>query len=90
MSSSKRPWLVLAHAHVRVSELHGLLDLFGDVATIVDQPLARLRESGLGEEKCAAIAAPDTAAIDAAVEWLQEPGHHLVTWGDDDYPAMLR
>jgi DNA processing protein len=90
MSSPNRPWLVLALAHVRVSELLALLDLFGDVATIVSQPLARLRESGLGEEKCAAIASPDPAAIDEALAWLEGERHHLVTWGDGDYPAMLR
>jgi DNA processing protein len=90
MSSQKRSWLILAHAHVRVSELLGLLDLFGDVVTIVEQPLARLRESGLGEEKCTAIATPDSAAITAALDWLEQPGHQLIAWTDEDYPAMLR
>ena len=90
MSSPKRPWLVLANAHLRVSELTGLLDFFGDVATAVDQPLARLRETGLAEETCAAIASPDNAAVDAAAEWLEQPKHHIVTWGDRNYPAMLR
>ena len=90
MSSPKRPWLVLANAHIRVSELTGLLDFFGDVATAVDQLLARLRETGLAEETCAAIASPDNAAVDAAAEWLEQPKHHIVTWGDRNYPAMLR
>jgi DNA processing protein len=90
MPQQHRPWLVLAHAHVRVSELLALLDLFGDTDTIVGQPLARLREAGLGEEKCAAIVSPDEKAIDDALAWLSKEGHQLLAWSDDDYPAMLR
>ncbi len=75
---------------MRVSELLALLDLFGDTDTIVGQPLARLREAGLGEEKCAAIGSPDEKAIDDALAWLSEERHQLLTWSDDDYPAMLR
>jgi DNA processing protein len=90
MPEHYRHWLVLAHAHVRVSELLALLDLFGDTAAVVGQPLARLREAGLSEEKCDAIASPNEGAIDKALAWLEVEGHHLVTWDDDDYPAMFR
>ncbi len=89
MQARRRPWLILAHARVGVAELRTLLDAFGEASAIVDQPAARLREAGLGEEKCAAIVSPDDHAIDVALEWLAESHHHLVAWGDDDYPAML-
>jgi DNA processing protein len=90
MSSSNRSWLVLAHAYLGVSDFKNLSDLYGDVDAIAALPGARLREAGLAEEKCAAIASPDNTAIDAAVDWLEQPGHHVVTWDDDNYPAMLR
>ena len=90
MPQHHRPWLVLANARVRVSELLALLDLFGDADAVVGQPLGRLREAGLGEEKCAAIVSPDEDVIDDALAWLSEDGHQLLAWGDDDYPAMLR
>jgi len=90
MHRHHRPWLILAQAHVRVSELLALLDRFHDTANIVAQPLARLRETGLSDEKCAAVASPDDAAIDAALAWLDHEHHHLVTWSDAAYPALLR
>ena len=89
MAQRQRPWLVLAHAYVRVSELQRLLERFGSVAAIADQPRARLREAGLAEEKCAALASPDDKAIDAALAWLEDERHHLVTWGGDGYPELL-
>lgn len=30
------------------------------------------------------------AEIDAALAWAQSPRHHLITWGDARYPALLR
>lgn len=32
----------------------------------------------------------DGARIEADLAWLAEPGHHLLTWLDEDYPALLR
>lgn len=86
---NERDWLVLGHAHVRVSELQTLLDRFGTVPDIVSQPRARLLETGLAEDKCSAIVDPDSDAIAAAQRWLDADGHHLLAWGEDDYPAML-
>ena len=90
MPSSLRCWLILAQAHLRVSELKALLDLFGSVADVVAQPRSRLGESGLSEEKCAAIALPDDPAVEAALRWLEDDAHHVVTWGADDYPEVFR
>jgi DNA processing protein len=90
MPQHYRSWLALARAHVRVSELLTLLDLFGDADAIVNQGASRLREAGLGEEKCTAIVSPDDKAIDEALDWLAEDDHHLLAWGDADYPALLR
>jgi DNA processing protein len=89
MHASDRAWLVLAHAHVRVSELTTLLERFDSVASIAAQPRAALREAGLPEEKSDAIASPDARAIDAALDWLQDRHHHIVCWGEDDFPEML-
>ena len=90
MANTRKSWLILSHAHVRVTELRALLDFFGSVDDIVTQPRGRLTETGLAEEKAAAIAEPDDKAIDAALEWLEDEQHHIVAWGGDDYPAMLR
>ncbi len=90
MPSSHRPLLVLAHAYVRVAELRALLERFGSVDEIVAQPRARLCEAGLGDNKCDAIVSPDDTAIDLALGWLDDADHHLVAWGDDDYPDVFK
>ncbi|MDJ0794482.1 MAG: DNA-processing protein DprA [Woeseiaceae bacterium] len=89
MPDHHRAWLVLAHAYVRVGELQTLLDTFGDVGDVAAQSRSKLIATGLADEKCAAIVAPDENAIDKACAWLDNEGHHLVTWGSDDYPEML-
>ncbi|HKJ20912.1 MAG TPA: DNA-processing protein DprA, partial [Woeseiaceae bacterium] len=89
MQQDRRPWLILAHAHLRVSDLQALLDLFGTAEAIVDQPRSRLAEAGLSDAKCTAITSPDERAIAEALSWLDHAGHHLVAWGDGLYPEML-
>ena len=34
--------------------------------------------------------APDAARIAADLDWLAQPGHHLLGWDDPDYPSLLR
>ena len=89
MQSQHRSWLILAHAYLRVAELQALTDLFGSVDEIVGQPRSRLSESGLSAEKCDAISSPDEKAVSAALDWLEHDGHHLVAWGEDNYPEMF-
>jgi DNA processing protein len=33
---------------------------------------------------------PDTDTLAADIAWLAEDGHHMITWGDSDYPPLLR
>ena len=89
MQQQHRSWLILAHAYLRVNELQHLLDYFGDISSIVAQPRSRLAEAGLSEEKCNAISSPDEQAIDKALAWLDHEAHHLVAWGEENYPDMI-
>ncbi|MFB9067408.1 DNA-processing protein DprA [Pseudofulvimonas gallinarii] len=57
--------------------------------------LLRLRrapasESGIADATRAALLDPDLNAIDSDRHWLDQPGQHLLTWLDADYPALLR
>lgn len=90
MRQDHRSWLILALAHLRVPDLRALLDLFGSVEAIVDQPQGRLLEAGLPAEKCAAICSPDQTAVAAGLSWLDEDRHHLIAWGEDAYPEVLK
>jgi len=88
MHKDHRSWLILALAYLRVSDLQVLLELFGSVDAIVEQPRSRLAEAGLADEKCAAITTPDEAALATALTWLENDRHNIVAWGDDAYPEI--
>ncbi|MDH3619330.1 MAG: DNA-processing protein DprA [Gammaproteobacteria bacterium] len=88
MHQDCRSWLILAHAYLRVSDLQELLELFGSVDAIVAQPRSRLAGAGLSDEKCTAITSPDETAIGNALAWLDDEQHHLIAWGEEEYPAM--
>ena len=90
MSEADRAWIVLANAYVTVAELIELTDRFGAVTEIVDQSAPRLERSGLHVDKCAAIANPDNAKLDAALEWLTADGHHIVTHGSSACSELLQ
>lgn len=49
-----------------------------------------LRELGLPEETARTLVGPDPAGLAAALEWLEAPGHDLLTLADPDFPALLR
>ena len=89
MEINARAWLVLALAHVRVPEFEKLSEHFGGVDDIVSQPQSNLKATGLGEEKCAAIVAPDEQRIDETIAWLADDTHHIVAYGESDYPDLL-
>jgi len=82
-------WLTLAHAYVNVAELIDLKDRFGDIETIVGQSEQRLRDTGLAGKKAQAVSSPDQKGIAAALQWLDEDRHNIVTYGTDEYPEML-
>ncbi len=48
-----------------------------------------LEHHGLPANAIAAIRNPDQSQIEAGLEWLSLPGHHLLCWGDDAYPGLL-
>jgi DNA processing protein len=57
---------------------------------VVSESARNLSRRGLPEDAVAAITAPDKARIESDLEWLSQPGHHLLGWDDDAYPALLR
>jgi len=61
------------------------VDLVGMVGTRDLPPGA-----GLGADLRGYLTAPDWAGVDRDLEWLGQPGHHLVTIDDPDYPPLLR
>lgn len=48
-----------------------------------------LRQAGLSEERCQAFLQANLQEVRSAMSWLEQPGHHLITQGDDRYPIRL-
>jgi DNA processing protein len=49
-----------------------------------------LLSMGMPEEAARALAGPPPAWLPAALEWLAQPGHDLLTLADPDYPPLLK
>ncbi len=49
-----------------------------------------LTRHGLSDDAAAAITAPDEGRLEADLQWLSQPNHHLLCWDDDSYPVLLR
>lgn len=68
----------------------GLLDALGGIEALVGAGSSRLSSLGVKQEAIAAIQRPDDARIQSDLEWLAREGHHLLTWGSEGYPALLK
>ncbi len=87
------PWLaLLALPELGRRERFALVEHFSSVTAIFEAGRGHLQK--LLPDRPAAVAAivagPDEATQAAALTWLSQPAHHLVTWADADYPALLR
>jgi DNA processing protein len=65
-------------------EAHG-----GDAPAALAAGPAAWRRHGLDQTQRQALAAPERAGLEHALRWLARPGHHLLGWGDPDYPQLL-
>lgn len=87
----QRDWLILVNApSLGGASLIALLEAFGDAAAVVAAGRHGLSRHGLADETLQAISSPDERKIEADLEWLSQPNHHLLCWDDDAYPALLR
>lgn len=70
--------------------LRRLLQTHGDAWAALAAGHADWASHGLRPGQVAALRQPDAAALDRALRWLSQPGHHLLGWTDADYPPLLR
>jgi DNA processing protein len=83
-----RAWLVLLRAPGLGGV--GLRELLGRHASAAAIVAHARSESRIPEAARAWLATPDAAAIERDLAWLEQPDHHLLVWGGQDYPALLR
>jgi len=82
--------LRLLHGGAPASALRRLLDTHGDAAAAVAAGPRDWASHGLSADVCNAILRPDAAMLGRSLRWLEDDGHHLLGWGDDGYPPLLR
>jgi len=87
------PWLaLLAVPDLGRRERFALIEHFGTASAVFDAGRGHLQK--LLPDRPAAVAVlaagPDGDAHASALDWLAQPGRHLLTWTDADYPPLLR
>jgi DNA processing protein len=83
-----RAWLVLLRAPgLGAAGLRGLIDRHGSAATALAQARSEARVPELARVW---LAAPDESLLARDTAWLEDAQHHLIVWGSDDYPTLLR
>lgn len=66
-----------------------LLEQHASPQAALDAGPRHWRDAGLDASQTAALARPD--AVDPrSAAWLAQPGHRVIGWQHDDYPALLR
>ncbi|WP_313920480.1 DNA-processing protein DprA [Tahibacter sp.] len=84
-------WLVLLRAPgLGATRLRSLVTRAGSAAAVLSGLEPLRREFSFAEETLAWLRTPDHARIAADCDWLAADGRHLLTWLDEDYPALLR
>ncbi len=86
-----RAWVDLASVEALGNrDLHRLLTAFGSPEGVFDATVASLSShvsAVLAQEIRGGNGGAERAA--AAIDWAAEPGNHLLTWDDPDYPKAL-
>ena len=85
-----RSLLILLRSGASATALRALLDQLGSADAVLAAGPDGWRPAALGAEAIAAIRAPDELRLEADLEWLDQPEHHLLGWHSGDYPELLR
>ena len=85
------PWLRLALVPgIGDGAQHRLLEAFGSPGAALAASRSQLAPHLSAKQLGALQTGPDSAQLEQTLAWLGEPGHHLITWLDADYPDPLR
>ncbi len=84
-------WLILARVPgLGASSFHKLLQHFADPHQVLNASGARLMHSGISATLVAAIHNASPESIQPDLDWLEAQDHHLLTFHDAGYPALLK
>lgn len=86
-----RAWLALLHAPgVGSRTFLELLARCGDPLDLLKASGSQRQAWGISPKLAAYLNAPDWAQVEADLSWLEQPGCHLLTLSDPNYPPLLR
>lgn len=85
-----RSLLILLRSGLPSGALRELLDGCGNASAVLAAGARPTGARALAEPIAHALARPDGRLLEADMEWLAQPGHHLVGWHSPDYPPLLR
>jgi DNA processing protein len=87
----REAWLLLSQASgIGSRYFQRLLSHFGAALPALQAPADQLCAVGIPQPAIASIKAMRRQTIAPTLEWLAQPGHHLITLADDGYPSLLR
>jgi len=91
IADNRTDWLALYHAMgVGSGTLQRLLDMFPGPAAILQAGSGQLQQLGLAPAVIEALHKPAPDRIERDLEWLEQPGNHLLTIHDPNYPSLLQ
>lgn len=87
----REAWLRLIRAPgLGAHALRELLDRFGSGSAVIDRIGHDAALSTVPAATRDWLRRPDETVLASDRDWLAQAGHHLLTWLDADYPALLR
>jgi len=86
-----RYWLALHRTpQIGTQRFHKLLASYGTPAEVFHAQPEGLRAAGIAPASIDYLRQPDWEAVDRDMEWLSQPGNHVVRFQDAAYPPLLK
>jgi DNA processing protein len=91
LDREQEAWLLLSQVNgIGSRYFQRLLAHFGLAETALQAPPSQLAELGIPRHTIEQLQQVDREAISPTLEWLAQPGHHVITLADTDYPSLLK
>ncbi len=86
-----RYWLALHRApQIGTQRFHKLLASYASPAEVFHARPEELRAAGISPVSIDYLRQPDWTAVDRDMDWLSQPGNHVVHFHDAAYPPLLK
>jgi DNA processing protein len=83
-------WLTLARAPgIHAGVAAPLLQRVGSAATLLSSSPASLRAASIDGKLLEHLQSPPQREIESDLRWLEQPDHHFIAWGTEQYPRLL-